>query len=197
MTWFDFFKIYFHKWKNKELCVWHKTSCCLCFMLFNNENKNICLILFYICTFFSKIHINNTVQSQIWGSQTAYRTVSIKRPGLEFLQKSLLNVPYNQKNVGLDILSFSTYNRVMRVVTLEPQDGRDQEVRITFIINFLMDKSLRLISTLIFFYKNKSILKVGTLKIRIQNLHIGHRQLVLGFTIVNIAFLCRFKFIDF
>ena len=85
----------------------------------------------------------------------------------------------------------------MRVVTLEPQDGRDQEVRITFIINFLMDKSLRLISTLIFFYKNKSILKVGTLKIRIQNLHIGHRQLVLGFTIVNIAFLCRFKFIDF
>ena len=140
---------------------------------------------------------NNTVQSQIWGPQTAYCTVSIKQPGLEFLQKSLLNVPFNQKNVGLDILSYSTYNRVMRVVTLEPQDGRDQEVRITFIINFLMDKSLRLISTLIFFYKNKSILKVGTLKIRIQNLHIGHRQLVLGFTIVNIAFLCRFKFIDF
>ena len=70
---------------------------------------------------FQKTYIKNTVQSQIWGPQTAYCTVSIKQPGLEFLQKSLLNVPFNQKNVGLDILSYSTYNRVMIVVTLEPQ----------------------------------------------------------------------------
>ena len=66
-------------------------------------------------TFFQKISIKNTVQSQIWGPQTANRTVSIKRPGLEFLQKSLLNVPYDRKNEGLNILSNRSYNRVMRV----------------------------------------------------------------------------------
>ena len=67
-------------------------------MLFNNENNNICSILLHNWTFFSKISIKNTVQSQIWGPQGAYRTVSIKGPDLEFLQKSLSNVPYNQKN---------------------------------------------------------------------------------------------------
>ena len=34
-----------------------------------------------------------------------YCTVSIKRPGLKFFQTCLLNVPYNQKNEGLNILS--------------------------------------------------------------------------------------------
>ena len=84
-------------------------------MLFNNENIHICNILLYNWTFFQKISTKNTIQSQIWGSETAYHIVSIKRPGLEFLQKSLLNVPYDRKNVGLNILSYRTYNRVMRV----------------------------------------------------------------------------------
>ena len=65
--------------------------------------------------FFQKISIKNTVQSQIWGPQTAYCTVSIKRPGLEFLQKSLSNIPYDQKNEGLNHLLNRSYNRVMRV----------------------------------------------------------------------------------
>ena len=34
---------------------------------------------------------------------TAYRPVSIKRPGLIFFQKSLLIVPYDRKNEGLNI----------------------------------------------------------------------------------------------
>ena len=42
---------------------------------------------------------------------TAYRPVSIKRPGLIFLQKSLLNVRYDRKNEGLNILSTRSYNR--------------------------------------------------------------------------------------
>ena len=46
---------------------------------------------------------------------TAYRTVSIKRPGLIFLQKSLLNVQYDQKIEGLNILSNWSYNRMVRV----------------------------------------------------------------------------------
>ena len=45
-----------------------------------------------------------------------YRTVSIKRPGLPFFfQKSLLNIPYNQKNEGLNMLSYGSYTGVMRV----------------------------------------------------------------------------------
>ena len=46
---------------------------------------------------------------------TAYRPVSIKRPGLIFFQKSLSNVPYDRKNEGLNILLYRSYNRVMRV----------------------------------------------------------------------------------
>ena len=41
--------------------------------------------------------------------------VSIKRPGLKFLEKSLLNVPYDRKNEGLNILSYRSYNRMVRV----------------------------------------------------------------------------------
>ena len=47
----------------------------------------------------------------------AYRTVSIKRPGLTFFQKSLLNVPYDRKNEGLNILAYRSYNRMVRVLT--------------------------------------------------------------------------------
>ena len=43
---------------------------------------------------------------------TAYRTVSIKWPGLIFSQESLLN---DQKNEGLKILSNWSYNRMVRV----------------------------------------------------------------------------------
>ena len=46
---------------------------------------------------------------------TAYRPVSIKRPVLNFLQKSLLNVQYDQKNEGLNILLYRSYNRMVRV----------------------------------------------------------------------------------
>ena len=45
----------------------------------------------------------------------AYCTVSIKRPGLIFFQKSLSNVQYDQKNEGLNILSNWSYNRMVRV----------------------------------------------------------------------------------
>ena len=49
-----------------------------------------------------------------------YCIVSIKRPGLKFFQKSLLKVPYNWKNEGLNILSNRIVdkldNKVMRVI---------------------------------------------------------------------------------
>ena len=45
-----------------------------------------------------------------------YRTVSIKRPDFTFFQKSLLNVPYDRKNEGLNILSTRSYNRMVRVI---------------------------------------------------------------------------------
>ena len=48
----------------------------------------------------------------------AYRTVSIKRPGLIFFKKSLLNVPYDRKKEGLNILSYRSYNRMVRVSRL-------------------------------------------------------------------------------
>ena len=47
---------------------------------------------------------------------TVYRPVSIKRPVLNFLQKSLLNVRYDRKNEGLNILSTRSYNRMVRVL---------------------------------------------------------------------------------
>ena len=47
---------------------------------------------------------------------TAYRPVSIKRPVLNFLQKSLLKVLYDRKNEGLNTLSTRSYNRVVRVL---------------------------------------------------------------------------------
>ena len=47
---------------------------------------------------------------------TAYHPVSIKRPVLNFWQKSLLKVLYDRKNEGLNILSTRSYNRMVRVV---------------------------------------------------------------------------------
>ena len=49
---------------------------------------------------------------------TVYCTVSIKRPGLIFFQKSLLNVRYDRKNEGLCILSNRSHNRMVRVDTI-------------------------------------------------------------------------------
>ena len=60
--------------------------------------------------------IRSTGMIQIFLDLTAYRPVSIRRPGLEFLKKSLLNVRYDWKNEGLNILSNRSYNRVMRVL---------------------------------------------------------------------------------
>ena len=45
----------------------------------------------------------------------AYRTVSIKRPGLIFFRKSLLKLQYDRKNEGLNILSNWSYNRMVKV----------------------------------------------------------------------------------
>jgi hypothetical protein len=49
---------------------------------------------------------------------TAYRPVSIKRPDLNFSQKSLLNVRYDRENEDLNILSTRSYNRMVRVLGL-------------------------------------------------------------------------------
>ena len=49
---------------------------------------------------------------------TSKRTVSIKRHGLNFFKKSLLNILYDLKNQGLNILKSVSYNRVMRVPTI-------------------------------------------------------------------------------
>ena len=104
-----FYKIYFLKLRNKKICTIVSGTnlpavSVLCFIA-TKISILICLILLYNWTFFQKISIKDTAQSQTWGPQTAYRTVSIEQPGLEFLQKSLLNVPYNQKNEGLIVLS--------------------------------------------------------------------------------------------
>ena len=64
---------------------------------------------------FKAIRSTGTIQN-FW-ILTVYRTVSIKRPRLIFFQKSLLNVRYDRKNEGLNILSTRSYNRVVRVVT--------------------------------------------------------------------------------
>ena len=44
-----------------------------------------------------------------YSHHTIKRTGLIKGPGLEFFKKSLLNVPYDQKNEGLNILSYCLY----------------------------------------------------------------------------------------
>ena len=62
---------------------------------------------------FKAIRSTGTIQN-FW-ILTVYRTVSIKRPRLIFFQKSLLNVRYDRKNEGLNILSTRSYNRVVRV----------------------------------------------------------------------------------
>ena len=52
----------------------------------------------------------------LWYSYNSIsRSCSIKRHGLNFFQKSLLNVQYDQKNEGLHILSNWSYNRMVRV----------------------------------------------------------------------------------
>ena len=68
------------------------------------------VILIYI---FRAIRSTGTIQN-FW-ILTVYCTVSIKRPHLNFFQKSLLNVRYDRKNEGLNILSTRSYNRVVRV----------------------------------------------------------------------------------
>ena len=51
----------------------------------------------------------------IYSHHSIKRTGSIKRPGFEFYKKSLLNVPYDRKKEGVNILSYRSYNRVVRV----------------------------------------------------------------------------------
>ena len=87
--------------------------CLLCFLIMKIFILAIfyCLIEPFFKRYLSKIQFNLKYK----GPETAYHTVSIKRPGLEFLQKSLLNVLYDLKNGGLNTLSYRTYKRVMRV----------------------------------------------------------------------------------
>ena len=47
------------------------------------------------------------------------RTGSIKRPGLKIFKKSLLNVPYHQKNEGLIILSYCLYKTTLNESILQ------------------------------------------------------------------------------
>ena len=66
----------------------------------------------------SQIKLEKSNQCRLWEKflqNSIYRTVSIKRPYLIFFQKSLLNVPYDRKKEGLNILSYRSYNRVVRV----------------------------------------------------------------------------------
>ena len=65
---------------------------------------------------FKVIRLTGTIQN-FW-ILTVYRTVSIKRPRLIFFLKSLLNVRYDRKNEGLNILSTRSYNRVVRVLDI-------------------------------------------------------------------------------
>ena len=70
--------------------------CVSCFLIM----KIVIFAIFYckIEPFFKRYLLEIQFNLKIWGLETSSRTVSIKRPGLEFLQKSLSNVPYNQKN---------------------------------------------------------------------------------------------------
>ena len=56
------------------------------------------------------------IKKEVYSHHSIKRTGSIKRPGLTFFKKSLLNVPYDRKNEGLNILLYRSYNRVMRVI---------------------------------------------------------------------------------
>ena len=67
----------------------------------------------------SQIKLEKSNQCRLWEKflqNSIYRTVSIKRPYLIFFQKSLLNVPYDRKKEDLNILSYRSYNRVVRVL---------------------------------------------------------------------------------
>ena len=66
------------------------------------------LLLPMISIFFTKLRF----RQWIWDAYSHHsikRTGSIKRPVLIFFKKSLLNVPYDQKNEGLNILSYCLY----------------------------------------------------------------------------------------
>ena len=51
------------------------------------------------------------------------RPVSIKRPGLIYFEKSLLNVPYNLRKYFLKPLTSGTYNRNFRVPLAKNNTG--------------------------------------------------------------------------
>ena len=73
---------------------------------------------------------------QIETFQTVYRTVSIKRPGLKFFQKSLLHVRYDRKYEGLNILSTRPYNRMVRVTVLQSDLMKQNYGRFIFKIHY-------------------------------------------------------------
>ena len=83
------------------------------------------VILIYI---FRAIRSTGTIQN-FW-ILTVYRTVSIKRPHLNFFQKSLLNVRYDRKNEGLNILSTRSYNRVVRVPPCMDKKKKIRQIKV-------------------------------------------------------------------
>ena len=78
----------------------------------------------------SQIKLEKSNQCRLWEKflqNSIYRTVSIKRPYLIFFQKSLLNVPYDRKKEGLNILSYRSYNRVVRVLEAQKATRKPPE----------------------------------------------------------------------
>ena len=93
---------------------------------FNFFKKSLLSVLYDLFLYLLRFLINKTAMifknlylsySMISNQEpgTSKRTVSIKRHGLNFFKKSLLNVLYDLKNQGLNALTSVSCNRVMRV----------------------------------------------------------------------------------
>ena len=65
--------------------------------------------IFADLTFEHKVTGSCPQNSTTYSHHSIKRTGSIKRPGLIFFKKSLLNVPYDQKNKAPNILSYCLY----------------------------------------------------------------------------------------
>ena len=66
----------------------------------------------------SQMKLEKSNQCRLWekfSQNSTYRTLSTPRPYFIFFQKSLLNVLYDRKKEGLNILSYRSYNRVVRI----------------------------------------------------------------------------------
>ena len=92
----------------------------------------------------SEIKLEKSNQCRLWEKflqNSIYRTVSIKRPYLIFFQKSLLNVPYDRKKEGLNILSYRSYNRVVRVPPSSDPDAAIFSYNLIITLNWDIKKN--------------------------------------------------------